>query len=607
MPDYTLGISCYFHDSAAALLKDGVPIAAVQEERFTRKRHDAAFPANAIHYCLDQASIDLPDLDLIAYYEDPELKYERILSSFQSAGPRGFRTFKRVFSDWVREKRDLRPLLECEFSKLGRGQAPAIVFGRHHRSHAASAFFPSPFESAAVLCVDGVGEFDTTSIWHGKGSALSHVNSIAYPHSLGLLYSVFTYYCGFKVDSGEYKLMGLAPYGEPSYASLIRDHLIDLKDDGSFALDMTYFEFLFGERMLGYRFEKLFGAPLRRPESNLTQRECDLAASVQKVTEEVMLGLTRAAVAATSERSIVLAGGVALNCVANGVIERSGIVDRVWVQPAAGDAGCALGAALDHSVPKHGRSHVQDKKDGMKGSLLGPEFSDQEIIDYLEKQGAPYRLLTNDELFTTIAKDLSKESVVGWFQGRMEFGPRALGARSILADARSEKMQRDLNLKIKFRESFRPFAPAVLVEDVQAYFDTESASPYMLVVNKVKEALLTPTNAPRQVGSINDVRSLLPAITHVDNSARIQTVNDVDNPMFYNLLKAFKVQTGCSVLVNTSFNVRGEPIVCTPSEAYVCFMRTNIDVLVLGNCRLIKEEQPEWSEDCDWREEIPLD
>ena len=607
MSVYTLGISAFYHDSAAALVRDGVVVAAAQQERFTRVRHDSSFPDAAIGYCLDHAGISLSDLDAVVYYEDPELKFTRVLSSFASAGPRGLRPFSAMLPEWLGWKRNVLDRVNAELDALDRGTAPRAVASQHHRSHAASAFFPSPYENAAVLTVDGVGEWQTTTIWHGRGNSLELVNSISYPHSVGMLYSAFTYYCGFKVDSGEYKLMGLAPYGEPRFADVIRQKLVNLRPDGSFTLNMKYFEFHQGTRMVGRGFEELFGAPIRDPESDLEQRHCDLAASVQVVTEEIVLGLARAAVEQTGERSLVMAGGVALNCVANGVLSRSGVVDRMWIQPAAGDAGCALGAALDHSVQKHGRPHLADGTDGMSGALLGPSFSDDEIERFLTANGYVFRSFPEEKLYSEVADHLAEGAVVGWFQGRMEFGPRALGARSIIGDPRDWEMQRRMNLKIKFRESFRPFAPAVLAEDAGDYFNLAGDSPYMLVVAEVAEEIKTEAAPSRGLGSINEIRSSLPAITHVDLSARVQTVTEHDNAPFARLLSAFKASTGCPVLVNTSFNVRGEPIVNTPEEAYRCFMRTGLDVLVLGRHLLWKEDQPPFAEAIDWRDEIPLD
>ncbi|MEV4756231.1 carbamoyltransferase [Micromonospora sp. NPDC049559] len=611
MPSYTLGISSYYHDSAAALVADGAPVAAAQEERFSRIRHDSGFPRQAVAYCLDAAGIALDDLDAVVYYEDPKLKFGRVLSSFASAGPGGLVPFSAVLPEWLRWKRDVLTRVDDELAALGRGRAPAATASRHHRSHAASAFFPSPFESAAVVTIDGVGEWQTTTIWHGRGSSLELVDSISYPHSLGMLYSAFTYYCGFKVDSGEYKLMGLAPYGRPVYADLIREKLVNLRDDGSFTLDLRYFEYVKGRRMVGRAFEELFGGPIRRPETPLTQRQCDLAASVQKVTEEAVLGLARAAVRGTGERRLCLAGGVALNCVANGVLSRSGLVDALWIQPAAGDAGCSLGAALDHSVRVAGRPHLATGRDAMRGALLGPSYPDEEIETFLVENGYVFKRFDGDAVFDETSRHLADGAVIGWFQGRMEFGPRALGARSILGDPRDTEMQKRMNLKIKFRESFRPFAPAVLAEDAGDYFDLGAQSPYMLVVSEVAEHIraegIRHGGPNTGLGSINEVRSELPAITHVDLSARVQTVTEDDNPAFARLLRSFKARTGCPVLVNTSFNVRGEPIVRTPEEAYRCFMRTGMDVLVLGSFVLRKEDQPEYAEAVDWREQIPLD
>jgi carbamoyltransferase len=615
MCSFVLGVSAYYHDSAAALVHDGVIVAAAQEERFSRIRHDRSFPSRAVEYCLDHAGIDLSDLDIVAYYEDPALKYARVKSSFRSAGPGGMAGFADIQPEWWRWKRKALDRVEDELKAIGRGRPPRLTNSVHHRSHAASAFFPSPFENAAVLTVDGVGEWQTTTVWHGRGTELTLVNSISYPHSLGLLYSAFTYYCGFKVDSGEYKLMGLAPYGDPVYADIIRGELINFRDDGSFTLNMKYFEYFKGRRMVGKAFERLFGGPIRSSESELTQRECDLAASVQKVTEEAVLGLAEYAAKSTGERNLAMAGGVALNCVANGALARTGMFDGIWVQPAAGDAGCALGAALDAAVPKNGRPHLQSGQgvsDGMSGSLLGPGFDDREIGAYLRENGYVFTEYQGEEIYAATANHLADGDVVGWFQGRMEYGPRALGARSIIGDPRNPEMQKKMNLKIKFRESFRPFAPAVLREDAHRYFDTRMDSPYMLMVFEIADDLknehaLPPGGPKRGLGSINEVRSSIPAVTHVDLSARVQTVDEASNPTFTKLLRAFKEASGCSVLVNTSFNVRGEPIVRTPDEAYRCFMRTDMDVLVLGSFLLHKEKQTEFVEARDWRAEIPLD
>ncbi|MEM5330742.1 carbamoyltransferase [Paraburkholderia sp. JHI2823] len=613
MANHILGISAFYHDSAAALVCDGVPIAAAQEERFTRIRHDSGFPANGIRYCLGEAGIRLDDLAAIVYYEDPKEKFSRVMSSFASAGIGGAAAFSRTMPEWLRWKRRVLEHVDKEIAQLGCGCAPKVIACRHHRSHAAAAFFPSPYERAAVLCIDGIGEWHSTTVWRGSGTSLELCNSISYPHSVGLFYSAFTYYCGFKVDSGEYKLMGLAPYGKPVYAQKIRDELIHIRPDGSFTLNMRYFEYVKGDRMIGERFERFFGGPARKPESPISQRECDLAASVQKVTEELVLGLARSAVEQTGERNLCLAGGVALNCVANGVLSRSGEFDSIWVQPAAGDAGCALGAAMDLAVRLDGRPHLDASgSDAMRGALLGPSFSDDEIAAFLDANRYCYKSFEGDALYDEVATHIADGAVVGWFQGRMEFGPRALGARSILGDPRDREMQRKMNLKIKYRESFRPFAPAVLLEDVRRYFDSREESPYMLIVSQIADAIKTdltrgPGDHCRDLGSINDVRSTLPAITHVDLSARVQTVTAQNNAPFTKLLRAFKRRTGCSVLVNTSFNVRGEPIVCKPEEAYACFMRTQMDVLVLGSHVLVRSEQPVFQEATDWRVEIPLD
>lgn len=611
MNSYVLGISAYYHDSAAALVKNGRVLAAAQEERFTRVRHDSSFPGQAVCYCLEHAGISLDDVMKVVYYEDPKVKFSRVLSSFADGGTAGLNAFMRVFPEWMRWKRDALSQVGHELHSLGRGGIRELTTSPHHRSHAASAFYPSPYRNAAVLCIDGVGEWHTTSIWHGRENSLELVNSISYPHSLGLLYSAFTYYCGFKVDSGEYKLMGLAPYGKPVYADLIRDELIDIKADGSFALNLQYFEFLRGQRMVGDAFEQLFGSPIRDPESKLEQRHCDLAASVQKVTEEIVCGLAKTAKEQTGERHLCLAGGVALNCVANGALSRSGMFDSLWIQPAAGDAGGALGAALDIAVASAGRPHVAIGSDAMEGSLLGPDFSDDEIGRYLEENGYPSERHNEGALYDVVAQELASGAVVGWFQGRMEFGPRALGARSIIGDPRDPQMQRKMNLKIKFRESFRPFAPAVLEEDAKDYFEIGQESPYMLLVAPVAERIRSPAAKVgwmnSGLGTINEIRSQLPAITHVDFSARVQTVNDQTNLPFARLLRSFRKETGCPVLVNTSFNVRGEPIVCTPAQAYACFMRTAIDVLVLGPYVLRRADQPVFTEEGDWREAIPLD
>ncbi|MEU8520552.1 carbamoyltransferase [Streptomyces sp. NBC_01216] len=613
MPDLVLGLSAYYHDSAAALVADGAPLAAAQEERFSRRRHDSGFPARAVAYCLEEAGATLDDVSAVAYYEDPALKFRRVLSTFTAAAPRAYGSYARTLPDWLSWKRDATSEVRHRLEELGLGRVPEIQARRHHESHAASAFFPSPYESAAVLCIDGVGEWATTTLWHGRGSRLDSLAEIRFPHSLGLLYSAFTYFCGFKVDSGEYKLMGLAPYGKPRFEQIIRERLIDIKPDGSFRLDMRYFEYLRGEVMTGPALEKLFGGPRRTPEGPLTEREFDLAASVQKVTEDVVLRLARTARERTGESRLCLAGGVALNCVANGRVIQEGVFDEVWIQPAAGDAGGALGAALAvaHEAGAE-RSHLGSGHDGMRGSLLGPAFDDDEIAAFLEREGIPHERLTPGRLAERVAEVLADEKIVGWFQGRMEFGPRALGARSILGDPRSPRMQSAMNLKIKFRESFRPFAPSVLDTDAKDYFDLPQESPYMLVVAPVAQAQRIADAETQAAGAtgldlLKVTRSTIPAVTHVDSSARVQTVSEHNNAPYHRLLEAFKDATGCAVLVNTSFNVRGEPIVNTPADAYTCFMRTDIDHLAMGSFLLSKSEQPQWREAGDWREEIPLD
>ncbi|GGK72749.1 carbamoyltransferase family protein [Mangrovihabitans endophyticus] len=613
MPELILGISAFYHDSAAALVRDGVPVAAAQEERFSRRRHDAAFPSHAIRSCLDECGASVADLSAVAYYEDPRLKFRRVLATMIGAAPSSFSSFRETLPTWLRAdgKRRADEIVRRELTSLGLGAVPEVVVRRHHESHAASAFFPSPYDSAAVLCVDGVGEWATTTLWHGHGTALEPLAEIRFPHSLGLLYSAVTYFCGFKVDSGEYKLMGLAPYGRPRYAGLMRERLIDIKPDGSFRLDMRYFEYLRGHVMTGRAFEKLFDGHRRTPEGPLTQREFDLAASVQSLTEDVLLRLARTARERTGESKLCLAGGVALNCVANGKIADSGIFDEVWVQPAAGDAGGALGAAMAVSIDRGAaRDHVRRARDAMSGALLGPAYSDEQIDRFLDSHHIPHRRLDAGELIAEVAAALADGKVVGWFQDRMEFGPRALGARSILGDARDPGMQSAMNMKIKFRESFRPFAPAVLASDAKDYFDLRQESPYMLVVAQVAAArqLSTPAdNGATGLDLLRVPRSTIPAVTHVDGSARVQTVTAHSSPALHELLTAFKARTGCSVLVNTSFNVRGEPIVNTPADAYTCFMRTNIDMLAIGSFLLHKSDQPAWSEDRDWRTEIPLD
>jgi carbamoyltransferase len=594
---HILGISAFYHDSAAALLRDGEIVAAAQEERFTRKKHDPGFPDNALKYCLDEAGIGLQDVDHVAFYDKPFLKFERLLETYVSFAPRGFESFRMAIPVWLREKLFLKDLLVKEL----RRHAPDIDwhsrlrFSEHHLSHAASAFFPSPFEEAAVLTMDGVGEWATTSLAIGRGNTLEVLKEIHFPHSLGLLYSAFTYYTGFKVNSGEYKLMGLAPYGEPRYVDRIFDHLVDLKADGSFRLDQSYFNYCTGLTMTGPKFHELFGGPPRAANEALTQHHMDLAASIQAATEMIVLRLARAIRAETGMRKLCLAGGVALNCVANGKLLRDGQFDDIWVQPAAGDAGGALGAALAVHHIHLGRPRSADGSDRMRGSYLGPEFAQADIELRLTAAGAKFQVLGDAELYQAGATALAQEKALGWFQGRMEFGPRALGGRSILGDARSPAMQSVLNLKVKYRESFRPFAPAVLREDVADWFELDGDSPYMLLVADVVEKRRRQMTDAEQklfgIEKLNVPRSDIPAVTHVDYSARIQTVHAETNPRYHALIAAFKQQTGCPVIVNTSFNVRGEPIVCTPEDAFRCFMGTEIEALAVGNCFLKKEDQ----------------
>lgn len=592
-----LGLSAFYHDSAAALVEDGNIVAAAQEERFTRKKHDAAFPANAIAYCLDAARIRLDQIDLIVFYDKPFLKFERLLETQIAMAPHGFRSFKAMMPTWLREKLFQKSLLCSELKRFGefRDLKSRLLFCEHHLSHAASAFFPSPYDRAAVLTMDGVGEWATTSAGIGEGNQLQINQEIRFPHSLGLLYSAFTYYTGFKVNSGEYKVMGLAPYGEPRFAARILDHLIDLKPDGSFRLDMSYFDYCTGLTMTNDKFSKLFGAPPRRPTEPLTSFHMDIAASIQAVLEEAVLRLTSARAKQSGMRNLCLAGGVALNCVANGKVLRAGKFDDVWIQPAAGDAGGALGAALAGFHIYQGKPREQKSADAMHGTLLGPDFTQSEIERRLADAGARYSVASESEMIETTVKALVEQKTVGWFQGRMEFGPRALGARSILGDPRSPLMQRDLNLKIKHRESFRPFAPAVLGDALQEWFDLNRSSPYMLFVGDILEHRRRAMNPEEQTlqgfDKLKIVRSEIPAVTHVDYSARVQTVSANDNPIFHRLLTRFKEETGCPVLINTSFNVRSEPIVCTPEDAFRCFMGTGLDVLIVGNCIASKDEQ----------------
>jgi carbamoyltransferase len=591
-----LGISAFYHDSAAALIEDGRIIAAAQEERFTRRKHDPGFPHHAIAYCLAEAGITADRLDHVVFYDKPFLKFERLLETYIALAPRGFRSFKMSIPLWLKEKLFQKTLLRDEIGKFSEGfDISRLLFCEHHLSHAASAFYPSPYDNAAVLTMDGVGEWATTSAAVGDGNRLEIFQEIHFPHSLGLLYSAATYYTGFKVNSGEYKVMGLAPYGEPRFTKLILDHLIDLKPDGSFRLDMSYFDYCTGFTMTNDRFAKLFGEPVRGPDQLLTSFHMDVAASIQAVLDEAVLRLTRSLAKQTGSKNLCLAGGVALNCVANGKVLRDGHFDNVWIQPAAGDAGGAVGSALAaHHIFK-GQPRQANGADGMAGSYLGPHYSQAEIERRLAAAGAKFTVLDEAAMLEATAKALAAEQAVGWFQGRMEFGPRSLGARSILGDPRSPAMQKNLNLKVKYRESFRPFAPAVLREDVQDWFDLASDSPYMLVVADVRKDKHRQMTSAEQalfgIDKLNVARSEIPAVTHVDYSARIQTVHGDTNPLFHKLLSRFKALTGCPVLVNTSFNVRGEPIVCTPEDAFRCFMGNELDLLVVGNCVLRKDAQ----------------
>ena len=617
MDNYILGLSCYYHDSAAALIKNGEIIAAAQEERFSRKKNDSRFPKNAILFCLRSQNIDLRDIKEIIYYEKPFLTFERLLETYLGAAPRGGRSFVAAMQVWIKEKLFLKSVLRNNLKKLQGSlfsnsfDIPELLFSEHHLSHAAAAFYPSPFEESVILCMDGVGEWVTTSAWIGKGKDIKPLWEISFPHSLGLLYSAFTYYCGFKVNSGEYKLMGLAPYGKPIYVDKIKDNLIDIKDDGTFRLDMSYFKYHRGFRMTGRKFHKLFGSKPRERETELTQFHMDLAASIQIVTEEVVLKIAKSLREETGIKNLCLAGGVALNCVANGKLLQQNVFEDIWIQPASGDAGSALGAALVAWHQHHAKERFVNKNDSMKGTYLGPKFSNEEIIKYLQHINAPFHSYNDPDLFSFLAEELDKGNVIGWFNGPMEFGPRALGGRSIIGDPRNQKMQSVMNLKIKFRESFRPFAPSVLEENVSNYFEMDSKSPYMLMVAPVKKELHINMTEEQDklfgIEKLNIPRSLLPAITHVDYSARVQTVNRNVNPRYYKLIDAFKSKTGCPTIVNTSFNVRGEPIVCTPQDAYRCFMRTDMDVLVLQNQILLKIEQPEVEKDQKWMKEFELD
>jgi carbamoyltransferase len=607
-----LGISALYHDSGACLVRDGELIAAAQEERFTRKKHDAGIPTNAAAYCLHEGKVGPNDLDLVMFYDKPITKFTRLVTSYSEVAPAGLSPFLKAVPVWLKDKAWVAYQLEAALRGIGY-KPKEVKFAEHHVSHAASAFYPSPFNEAAVITVDGVGEWTTTSVGVGEGNNVKLILEQRFPHSLGLLYSAFTYFTGFKVNSGEYKLMGLAPYGEPVYADIIKDKLLKIREDGSFHLDMSYFGYLADLRMTNDKFAELFGGPARKPESPLGKREMDLARSIQVVTEEIMMKMARFARAVTGKKNLCLAGGVALNCVSNGKLVRSGLFDKVWVQPAAGDAGGSLGAALYAWYRVLGNKRkADDTHDSMKGGFLGPGFTRDQIKSFLDLNNLPYEELPDAERNKILAKALSEEKVVGLLQGRMEFGPRALGGRSIIADARSVKMQSFLNLATKFRESFRPFAPIVLAEDAPEYFEVVHESPYMLMVDKVVQSRCKPVE-PRKGDDIdlkewvNTPRSDIPAVTHVDFSARIQTVDTDRNPRLHALLKAFKDVTGYGILVNTSFNVRSEPIVCTPEDAYRCFMRTGIDILVLDNFVLDKKKQPEWKESTNWQEQFGLD
>lgn len=606
-----LGISAFYHDSAAALVRDGKIIAAAQEERFTRKKHDPGFPFHAVRYCLAEGRVGPGQLDAVAFYDKPITKFARILETYFGVAPRGLRSFMSALPVWLKQKLWIPFEIEVALEQCGISGTVPILFPEHHESHAASAFFPSPYRRAAILTIDGVGEWATSSYGRGEGNRVEMLGELRFPHSLGLLYSAFTYFTGFKVNSGEYKLMGLAPYGEPRYVDLIYKHLVDLRDDGSFRLNMDYFGYLDDLKMTNERFEQLFGGPPRKPESEITQREMDIARSIQAVTEDIVLRMARHVHKITGESYLCMAGGVALNCVANGRVLREGPFKDLWIQPAAGDAGGAVGAALLvwHHVHNQPRE-ADDVHDAMLGAYLGPAFDDEEIGAFLSARGYPARKLSAEEWAPTIAKLLAEENVVGLFQGRMEFGPRALGARSIIGDARSSRMQSVMNLKIKYRESFRPFAPTCLDERVNDYFVLDRPSPYMLLVAPVRPERCRGMEEAKSLPireRINQVRSDIPAVTHVDYSARIQTVNRATNPRYYDLIKAFEKLTGYGIIINTSFNVRGEPIVCTPEDAYRCFMRTEMDYLVLESYLLSKKDQPPWHEKHDWRKDYVLD
>ncbi len=611
---YILGISAFYHDSAACLIENGKIISAAQEERFSRRKHDSSFPKNAIKYCIDEASIKPEMLDRIVFYEKPFSKFERLIETYLAFAPKGFKSFASAMPVWIKEKLFQKNLLIEELSNIyGKNieWKKKILFSEHHLSHAASAFYPSPFERAAVLTMDGVGEWTTTSLALGNGNKLDVVKEIHFPHSIGLLYSAFTYYTGFKVNSGEYKLMGLAPYGEPKYSEMIKDHLIEIANDGSFQVNMKYFDYATGLTMTNKNFDKLFGGPARKPEATITQKEMDLAASIQKVVEEIVIKLAKSIAFETKMENLCLAGGVALNCVANGALVKENIFKKIWIQPAAGDAGGALGAALSAwYLCFNGERHVDLQKDQMKGSYLGPQFSENQIIKSLKSCNAKFHTYNESELIDYLSIALMKGKAIGWMQGRMEFGPRALGARSILADPRSPEMQKQLNLKVKYRESFRPFAPSILSEHVADWFDHNDESPYMLIVANIKDSKQKKMTENEKslfgIEKLNVSRSSVPAITHVDYSARIQTVHKSTNPRYYALINKFYEKTGCPILVNTSFNVRGEPIVCTPEDAFKCFMGTELDILAVGNNVLLKEEQAA-SLNKDYKDKYELD
>jgi carbamoyltransferase len=617
-----LGISAFYHDSAASIVVDGDIVAAAQEERFTRKKHDPAFPTNAVNFCLEYAGLELKDLDAIVFYDKPLLKFERLLETYYAFAPKGIRSFITSIPVWIKEKMFLKRLIKEELEKIGTydKKKTKLLFPEHHLSHAASAFYPSPFEDSAILTIDGVGEWATVSMCHGQKGNITILKEMHFPHSIGLLYSAFTYFLGFRVNSGEYKLMGLAPYGNPSspdiekYISTIKKHLISLKEDGSIWLNQDYFDYATGLKMVNEKkWEELFGFKTRRPEDELLQQHCNLGLAIQQITEEAVLLMAKEAKKLTGSKNLCLAGGVALNCVSNGKLQKSGIFENVFIQPAAGDAGGALGAALAAHYIYYGNNRTVDyKMDAMKGSYLGPTFGDLDVELMAKKYNAKYTYFSNfTDLAEQTAKILASENVVGWVQGKMEFGPRALGGRSILGDPRSSEMQKKLNLKIKYRESFRPFAPSVIAEDVQEFFDYDGISPYMLLVHPVADKIKKELPAGYDDLNLRDklyhLRSELPSITHIDYSARIQTVHPETNPRYYELISEFKKHTGTGVVINTSFNVRGEPIVMTPNDAYRCFMRTEMDYLVVGNFLFSKTEQPEWQEKDNWKEEFVLD